>query len=245
MQSVASQLELDEVVSPELVLVDPELAQIARRRLRSVPEWRPQTPPRVAAPLIAPIRPPIALAGPAAIVHAPVPMRGRPRAGAWASAVPLSLIAALVLAMVVSEVQAALQGPVASLDQTAVASQPPALGPAAAPATRTATPKTSSSTPRPDVLGTPKQLPTTREVEVRTLALLADGSTALPAALRDDRSGRLANNVWLACRRVGSTARFTCKLGAGASSSRRWFLTVAVAKDGREVLTWEPTRMAH
>jgi hypothetical protein len=79
---------------------------------------------------------------------------------------------------------------------------------------------------------------------VGTLALLADGSTAAPAALLDDRLGGLANNVWIACRRVAQTARFTCKLGAGTSSAREVFLTVAVARDGTEVLTWEPTRTA-
>ena len=78
---------------------------------------------------------------------------------------------------------------------------------------------------------------------MRTLALLADGATA-PAPLLDHRRGRLANNVWIACRRVGQTARFTCKLGVGPSSARAWFLTVAVARDGTEVLTWEPTRTA-
>jgi hypothetical protein len=234
MQSVASHLELDEVVSPELVLVDPELAQTARRRLREMPEWRPQTPPRTGAPLIFPVPPPIALAPPPVVVRAPAPRKHRPLTRSiLASAIPLSLLAALVLAMVVSEVQAQFQDPVASLEPVPVAPPPPAR--VSAGAQRAARPETS----------TPTQLPTTREVEMRTLALLADGATAAPPALLDDRPGRLANNVWIACRRVGQTARFTCKLGAGPSSSREWFLTVAVARDGTEVLTWEPTRMAH
>jgi hypothetical protein len=232
MQSVASHLELDEVVSPELVLVDPELAQTARRRLRELPEWRPQTPPRTAAPLIFPVPPPIALAPPPVVVRPPAPRKHRPRARSiLAPAIPLSLLAALVLAMVVSEVQAQFQDPVVSLEPVPVAPPPPAR--VSAGAQRAARPETST------------QLPTTRGVEVRTLALLADGATAAPPALLDDRPGRLANNVRIACRRIGQTARFTCKLGAGPSSSREWFLTVAVARDGTEGLTWEPTRMAH
>ena len=117
--------------------------------------------------------------------------------------------------MIASEVQAEFHDPVASLEPAPVASHAPP------PASR---------------------LPTTGEVEMRTLALLADGATA-PAPLLDDRRGRLANDVWIACRRVGQTARFTCKLGAGpglprASLSHRWRATTA------EVLTWEPTRTA-
>lgn len=58
MDSLACDLEHDEVISPELVLVDPELAQIARRRLRLAPEWRPQPlPPASPTPLILPVRP--------------------------------------------------------------------------------------------------------------------------------------------------------------------------------------------
>ena len=47
----------DEVISPELVLIDPELARIARQRLPDVTEWRPQPlPPASSAPLTPPVR---------------------------------------------------------------------------------------------------------------------------------------------------------------------------------------------
>jgi len=57
MDSLARDLADDEVISPELVLVDPELAQIARHRLPDVPEWRPQRlPPPASAPPTLPVR---------------------------------------------------------------------------------------------------------------------------------------------------------------------------------------------
>ena len=43
--SGVSHPELDEVMSPELVLVDPELARLARQRLCEAPERRPQPRP--------------------------------------------------------------------------------------------------------------------------------------------------------------------------------------------------------
>jgi hypothetical protein len=214
MQFVTSHLELDEVVSPELVLVDPELAEIARRQLRLAPEWRPQPRARAPVPVPSPARLPISVAKPPVVVPTAAPGTPRPRVtSVVATAVPLLLLGAVVFAMVTSEMQARFQDPVASLGPASVAPPPPGLD-------------------------TVTLLPTTEEVEVRTLALLTNGSTATPAALLNDRVGLVANNVWIDCRRVDRSPQFTCRLGAGASSSREWLLIVAIARDGMEVLTW-------
>jgi hypothetical protein len=240
MPSVASHLELDEVVSPELVLVDPELAQIARRRLREPPEWRPQTPLHVKAPPISPPRPRIATAAPPATEQVAATRRHRRRAtSVVAAAIPLSLLGAFVLAVLGSEVQARFQDPVASPEPAPVVSPQPRRASTNATARRPEKPATSRPTQTASGLNAATRPATTREIEVRTLALLADGSTGAPAALLDERLGRLANNVWIACRRVGQTARFTCRLGAGHSSSREWRLTASFAQDGSEVLTWD------
>ena len=131
-----------------------------------------------------------------------------------ATAIPCLLVGAVVFAMVVSEVRARFQNPVASLE--------PAL----------------SSDPVPGGLGAVTFLPTTSEVEARTLALLTNATTRTPAELLDERLGILANNVWIACVRVYRSPQFTCNLGAGPSSSRAWALTVSITPAGKEVLTW-------
>ena len=116
--------------------------------------------------------------------------------------------------MVASELRARFQNPVTSL-------QP-------APA----------SDPKPGVLEAVTFLPTTSEVEARTLALLANAATPTPAALLGDRLGVLANDVWIECVRVYRSPQFTCSLGAGPPSSRAWALTVSITPTGKEVLTW-------
>ena len=217
MQSLTSHPELDEIVSPELVLVDPELAQLARQRLRVAPEWLPQSRAPAAAPPLSPKRPQIAVAAPPADVPA-TPGTPRPRStSVLATAIPLLLLGAVTFAMVASEVQARFQDPIASLGQASAAPRP-ATGVSG--------------------LDAVTLLPTTRQVEVQTLALLANGSTAKPRALLDERLGTFADNVWIDCRQVDRSPQFDCRLGAGRSSSRKWLLTVGITRNGREVLTW-------
>jgi hypothetical protein len=215
MQSVASHLELDEVVSPELALVDPGLAEIARGHLRLAPEWRPHRHRGAPGPLLSPARPPMAVATPPPGMPSfrSRPHR-RPASSVVATAIPLLLLGAVVFAMVASEVRAQSQDPVALL-QPALASDPKLGG-----------------------LDPVTLLPTTSEVEVRTLALLTNASTAAPAALLDDRRGVLANDVWIECLQVYRSPQFTCRLGVGRSSSRQWALTVAITSAGKEVFSW-------
>lgn len=208
--------------------------------MRVAPEWRPQPPPPAsAAPLISAVRPPVALAAPPAAVPRRAATRHAAKSvRALAAAIPLLLLGALVLGMVVSEVRAQFLDSATLLEPVPVASAPPAVPPAAVPEHepiphRPATPRPK---PRPPAPGAVTWVPTTREVETRTLGLLADGRPA-PAVLLDQRLGLLANNVHIACRRVGQTARFTCRLGVGLST-REWLLTVVVARDGTETLTW-------
>jgi hypothetical protein len=82
-------------------------------------------------------------------------------------------------------------------------------------------------------------VPTKAEVEARTLVLLQgrEGRTA-PAGVLDERSGLLATSASIVCARVGRTSVFDCRLGVSQSPGRTWLLTVAVAADGTEKLTW-------
>ena len=83
-------------------------------------------------------------------------------------------------------------------------------------------------------------VPTKFEVEARTLALLQQREVArsAPAGVLDQRSGLLATSAYLVCARVGRASVFDCRLGVGYSPGRTWLLTVAVAGDGTEKLTW-------
>jgi len=103
--SLPRRSELDEVISPELVLVDPELAQIARRRLPDRPEGRP--PPRPAVSLSAPVRPALAHTFPPIEPRRDV-RRSTRVFGAVAVAFPLLLIGGVVVGMIASEVRAQL-----------------------------------------------------------------------------------------------------------------------------------------
>jgi hypothetical protein len=110
--TVASDTGLPEVISPELVLIDPELAEIARRQLR---EYEPPRapPPREISP-----EPPLT----DAVVHLPPPAarRERPRPlralGSFVLQwIPVLVVAAVLLGMLASELRLQVLGDGASL----------------------------------------------------------------------------------------------------------------------------------
>ena len=113
-----------EVISPELVLVDPELAEIARRS-HVPPEWHP--PPRPAAVPDVPVAPASRHVRPTRVL------------GALATGIPLLLLGAVAVGMVASEVRAQLLDPPAKL----VAPSTRAVTVAAAPEAGHSAPRTS------------------------------------------------------------------------------------------------------
>ena len=112
--------EPDLVLSPELVLVDPDLARLARERLSDAP--RRQPPPRVrvvSAEVTAPPEQVGSLPRRRALAASAV--------GAFATAIPALLLGAVAVGMVASEVQAQLlDDPIALVAPAGTVSAPPA-----------------------------------------------------------------------------------------------------------------------
>lgn len=107
MDAVVSHPDLAEVISPELVLVDPELAEIARRRLR---EYQP--PVVRSAREVVPAAPPAAEPAPALPAAWPrrrERLRPTRALGAFVThGIPTLVVAAVLLAMVASEIRVQL-----------------------------------------------------------------------------------------------------------------------------------------
>jgi hypothetical protein len=263
--------EPDLVLSPELVLVDPDLARLARERLSDAPRWQP--PPRVRLVSAEVTTPPEQVGSP--------PRRRSLAAravGAFATAIPALLLGAVAVGMVASEVQAQLlDDPISLVAPAGTVSAQPSSAPPAGTSRAVTKPRTKPTRPRrtqapraaPPALQPPAVvpartsptkaapvrrakpkaarpaggggggIPTRSEVEARTLVLLQERVALwVPAELLDRKTNLLVDNVHVACRQVGPTPRFDCRLGAAPGQEREWLLTVVVAKDGSQKLTW-------
>jgi hypothetical protein len=113
--AVVSHPDLAEVISPELVLVDPELAEIARRRLR---EYQPPVvpPPHEVVPAAPPAAEP-APALPVAAAHRRERRRPTRALGAFVThGIPTLVVAAVLLAMVASEIRVQLADGASSVE---------------------------------------------------------------------------------------------------------------------------------
>jgi hypothetical protein len=182
-------------ISPELVLVDPELAQIERLRLAE---------DAVARSAPAPIRVvPPPMVGPARLTRVTATARG-----AAARTMPTLLLLSLLLNLLFAAALFAGDSNAPTLENA-----PPASNPA--PATKPSPPPTktleSPRTPAPKPTTHPFTPAAKADAERAVLSLVsrraANGSA--PKALVDPTTGLLKNNVLAVCRR-GTNGSFAC-----------------------------------
>jgi hypothetical protein len=217
---------LSKPISPELVLVDPELARIAREALPEAPPAGerlqlvpgPGAPPPVhESPLAAP--PPLPLALPSALPPSEVPPPAR-RVPEWFRLLLAAALGGLIVAAV---------PPVAHRVGDALTPPGPVLGepPAQTAPTTTGSPKPTASKPRQaPTVGQPQTHARTdpptgakqraERLVLRGLARAKKGS--VPAGLLDPATGLVKTNVQVSCTPTGtSVSVFECLVRVGGT----------------------------
>jgi hypothetical protein len=246
-------------ISPELILVDPELARVARAALPLPGESRaaPDTAPAVVevasseappAPLYYALDPP----------RTTVPIRRpRPTSGRWdgvlAGASKLVSVSVSVILFASLLVNLALAGallgggdapefapppPVASMQPASNRSQQeprtqPQVGRV------TATTATHRQTSRAHPRRSNRRAVTKAAAERTVLGLLQTAPRSRIRGLVDPKSGLLKNNVSAVCRRHGTSARFLCVARyVGAPRGAGLYVRYTSGHGGRWSVTW-------
>lgn len=237
-------------ISPELVLVDPELARAERARLteRALLEEFPRAAPPVD---IAPIRHVVesAVAAPA---EQPKREPGAREAAGWAKEKigPVSLAAVAAVAGFLLAARLGRDEPTTRkasgatrVGLIATAS----LAPRSGSATETASLPPPAATDEVARTGVARPAATTRSAKARleqrilTLIIRAPGNK-LPQRLRDRRTGLLKNNVQAVCRRSGSQS-FSCVVRPARHDGREGlYVNYRIRRDGSSFFTWSRYR---
>jgi hypothetical protein len=243
--------EAPEPISPELVLIDPEL----RRALQARPLERPplqlvrDAPPALSAPSReSEPPPPSPLPLSLALQLAAAPPRPARRADRWARRrlvpilLPLSL--ALNAALIASAVSDSTASQPAATPPPVTTAVPKPSGSAAArqPVRRTAGRKTAAG--RPAASRVSPRGARNAQAESRILRLLvASPAGKLPPALIDSNTGLAKNNLQAVCRLDGGPGSFRClvrpqrhKAGEGL------YVRYRTTAGGRARITWSRYR---
>jgi hypothetical protein len=183
-------------ISPELVLVDPELAQIERLRLAEDAVARSATPARV-------IPPPVA--GPPRLTRVATTAR---RAGA--RTMPTLLLLSLLINLLFAASLFAGDSNAPTLETAPPASSPPPASTQLSLTTKTTT-KNLETAPAQKPSGHPIAPAAKADAERAVLNLVATRAANgnAPKALVDPTTGLLRNNVLAVCH-AGSGGSFTC-----------------------------------
>jgi hypothetical protein len=226
-----------EPISPELVLVDPELARRERARLEERAYLQSVLEHAVVAP------PPIAEPAPVLALDLPAPSAWRDAATfAKRRLVPAALLCSLlangflVADLVARRGEEAAQVAVrmVTLTQSRAQSPPTAVAGIKRQATRIATPPAPAPAPAPT---------TKRTIESKVVSLIVTApANKLPRDFIDPATGLVKNNVHVVCTKRQRRS-FLCAIRLPSQPARRAiYVRYRLTKDGQGVFRWSGYR---
>ena len=229
-----------EPISPELVLVDPELARVARARLPEIPLRSPPAAVKTSTSVVEPSPPVMAVEVrpqlPPASVREP-----RHRALSPVLLLISVFVNIVLISLAVSDARVDQPSPTSSVPlRRAIPQEAPGVPP-------TTSRRPSPQSPiKPAKSGGAAQVrrETTGAVERKVLAVVVQSPAGkLPPALIDQQTGLAKNNLQAVCRRGADARTFLCIIRrAQHKPNEGLYVRYRQGRGRRGVFTWYPYR---